>query len=64
MSSEGRANSFGKSLQYMDSTDTCKFLAEKGMCVGGGQRGLTGTEQIAVLNADADARLPTGYLQG
>lgn len=47
--------SYGSPLRWYN---TSKFYAEKGMCVGGGQRGFTGTEQIAILNADADTRLP------
>ena len=46
---------YGSPLRWHN---TSKFTAERGMCVGGGERSLTGREQIAVLNADANDRLP------
>ena len=47
--------SYGSPLRWYN---TSKFYAERGMCVGGGQRGLTGKEQIAILNKEANERLP------
>jgi len=46
--------SYGSPLRWHN---TSKFYAERGMCVGGGERGFTGKEQIAILNEGADARL-------
>ena len=46
--------SYGSPLRWHN---TSKFYAERGMCVGSGQRGYTGREQIAILNADANERL-------
>ena len=47
--------SYGSPLRWYN---TSKFYAERGMCVGSGERGHTGREQIAVLNKEADAPLP------
>ena len=47
--------SYGSPLRWYN---TSKFYAERGMCVGGGQRGYTGKEQIAILNKEANERLP------
>ena len=47
--------SYGSPLRWYN---TSKFYAERGMCVGDGQRAYTGNEQIAILNKDANARLP------
>jgi len=46
---------YGSPLRWYN---TSKFYAERGLCIGGGQRGLTGREQIAILNKEANARLP------
>lgn len=47
--------SYGSPLRWYN---TSKFYGERGMCVGDGQRGWTGNEKIAILNDEADARLP------
>ena len=47
--------SYGSPLRWYN---TSKFYAERGMCVGDGQRSYSGKEQIAVLNEDANGRLP------
>jgi predicted dehydrogenase len=47
--------SYGSPLRWYN---TSKFYAERGMCVGSGQRGYTGKEQIAILNDEANERLP------
>jgi predicted dehydrogenase len=47
--------SYGSPLRWYN---TSKFYGERGMCVGDGQRSWTGKEQIAILNKEANARLP------
>jgi len=47
--------SYGSPLRWHN---TSKFYAERGMCVGDGQRSYSYKEQIAILNKDANARLP------
>jgi predicted dehydrogenase len=47
--------SYGSPLRWYN---TSKFYGERGMCVGDGQRGWTGNEKIAILNDEANARLP------
>ena len=47
--------SYGSPLRWHNSS---KFYAERGMCVGDGQRSYSGKEQIAILNDEANARLP------
>jgi len=47
--------SYGSPLRWYN---TSKFYAERGMCVGDGQRSYSGREQLAILNKEANARLP------
>ena len=47
--------SYGSPLRWYN---TSKFYAERGMCVGDGKRSYTGNEQIAILNDEANERLP------
>jgi predicted dehydrogenase len=47
--------SYGSPLRWYN---TSKFYGERGMCVGDGQRSWTGNEKIAILNDEANARLP------
>lgn len=47
--------SYGSPLRWYN---TSKFYAERGMCVGDGQRGYSYKEQIAILNSEANAKLP------
>ena len=47
--------SYGSPLRWYN---TSKFFAERGMCVGDGQRNYTGKDRIAILNDKADERLP------
>ncbi len=47
--------SYGSPLRWYN---TSKFYAQRGMCVGDGQRSYSGKEQIAILSADTSERLP------
>ncbi len=47
--------SYGSPLRWHNSS---KLYAERGMCVGDGQRSYTGNERIAILNDEANTRLP------
>jgi len=47
--------SYGSPLRWYN---TSKFYTERGMCVGDGQRSYTGKDQIAILNQEANERLP------
>jgi predicted dehydrogenase len=47
--------SYGSPLRWYNSS---RFYAEKGMCVGDGQRSYTYKEQMTILNAEANAKLP------
>ncbi len=47
--------SYGSPLRWHN---TSKFYAERGMCIGDGQRSYTYKDQIAILNKEANARLP------
>lgn len=47
--------SYGSPLRWHN---TSKFYAERGMCIGDGQRAYSGKEKIAILNRDANERLP------
>ncbi|MBD3181630.1 hypothetical protein GF312_05005 [Candidatus Poribacteria bacterium] len=47
--------SYGSPLRWHNTT---KFYAERGMCVGDGRRSYSYKEQIAILNSDANEKLP------
>ncbi|HGJ65406.1 TPA: hypothetical protein ENS27_08470 [bacterium] len=47
--------SYGSPLRWYNSS---RFYAEKGMCIGDGQRSYTYKEQMTILNAEANAKLP------
>lgn len=47
--------SYGSPLRWYN---TSKFYAERGMCIGDGQRSYSGKDQIAILNDEANAKLP------
>lgn len=46
--------SYGSPLRWHNSS---KFYAEKGMCIGDGQRSYSGKDQLAILNKDANQKL-------
>lgn len=47
--------SYGSPLRWHNSS---KFYAEKGMCIGDGQRSYSGKDQLAILNKEANQKLP------
>ncbi len=47
--------SYGSPLRWHNSS---RFYGERGMCIGDGQRSYSYKEQIAILNRDANAKLP------
>jgi predicted dehydrogenase len=47
--------SYGSPLRWHNSS---RFYGERGMCIGDGQRSYSYKEQIAILNKEANARLP------
>ena len=47
--------SYGSPMRWHN---TSKFYAERGMCIGDGRRAYSYEEQIAILNDEANARLP------